>query len=122
MKDCIGIDFDNVIYKNFKSGRDKNIKDKEEDWIDAIWRLLPNYTVFLYSKKSPKVVENWFYKEVANGGYPFKVEIISENKKLWNKPLIVGITDKKLTAIAYIGDTIKFINWKKVLEEVSEFD
>jgi len=125
MKDCIGIDFDNVILKCYNKDRPKRFipyVDKEEEWIEAIWKLLPDYAIFLYSKKNPKVVENWFHKEIANGGYPFKVEVIPENKKLWYKTLVVGITDKKLPAIAYIGDTIKFTNWKKVLEEVSKLE
>lgn len=126
MKDCIGIDFDNVILKCYDKNRDKRLIKKwdetEEEWIEAIWQLLPLYNVFFYSKSNPKEVEKWYYEKIAKGDYPFKVNVISKKSNIWITPLIVGITDRKLPAVAYIGDTIKFTNWKEVLEEVDKLD
>jgi len=117
MKDNIGINFEKVILKCFDKNRDKNNINRviEEEWIRAIWRLLPLFNIFIYSKKkTAEDVEKWFKDNVLKGGYPFRIEIIKDEKSSWSN-LVVGITDKEIKAIATIGKSIKFNNWEDIM-------
>lgn len=138
----IAIDFDGVIHKYSKGWHDKTCYDVPvEGCFTAIQSLFEaGYSVFIFSTRSPKQIKKWMkentyetdYEHNGMGADPgdyrypkfgFTVETIPFWKKFWNKKNVVGITKRKLPAMAYIDDrAIKFEgNWYEALAEVFHF-
>lgn len=137
----IAVDFDGVIHKYSKGWHDGTIYDEPiEGCFEAIKELMDNgYSVFVFSTRKSKQIKKWLENKVYEseyiscglGGdpedfsypkYGFSTEIIKFWTKFWNKPYVLGITNKKLPAVAYIDDrAIKFEgNWNRIVNEIKE--
>lgn len=123
MQKTIAIDFDGVIHKYSKGWHDGSCYDEPvEGCFKAIKELMDlHYSVYILSTRSPRQIKRWLkqwayeseYVHVGLGGdpedfcypkYGFTVERIPFYKKFWNKYNVLGITRRKLPAIAYIDD------------------
>lgn len=116
MRYTLGIDFDGVIHQYDKyTGSIPN--DPVEGAFDAIYELLEEYNIFIFcargtnSSKSGSLWEipAWFEK------HGFKIPVICDPYFMgpfWENPHSILITNKKLTAVAYIDDrAIPFHDW-----------
>lgn len=123
----IAIDFDGVIHKYSKGWQDGSIYDETIDgWVSAINSLFnKGYSVFIFTTRDPEKIVTWFYEEfVGAGEQPFRMVVIPEDTEFWNEAWTVGVTQRKLPAIAYIDDrAIRFReSWVKVFEDLREFE
>lgn len=119
----VAIDFDGVIHKYSKGWDDGTIYDQPNDGaFEYIKKLMENdYSVFVFSTRSSRQIKKWLqfhvmeseYEAEGLGGdpllykytrYGFTVENIPFWKKFWNKKNVLGITKRKLPAVAYIDD------------------
>lgn len=109
----IAIDFDGVIHKYSKGWDDGTAYDKPvEGSLEAILKLLREYSVFVFTTRDVYQVQDWFGQQLHKG---FGTQIIEDNK-FWDTPSVLGISNRKLPAIAYIDDRgIRFTNWTDVL-------
>ena len=129
----IAIDFDGVIHKYSKGWSDGSIYDEPFDGVfKAISELMKTHSVFILSTRSPWQIKRWLDKhlwtyapmEVPAGVddklyfYGYRAGVIPFWTKFWNKPYLLGITNKKLPAEIYIDDrALKFEgSWPDTLE------
>ena len=145
----IAIDFDGVIHKYSKGWQNGEIYDEPvTDVFKAIRELMDNgYSVFVFSTRKPNQIKKWlidncfeseYYEYGAIGEDPnertvpkfgFEIEVISWWKVLfskgyfWNKKNVLGITNIKLAAHAYIDDrALKFEgNWEQTIFQLEVF-
>lgn len=123
----IAIDFDGVIHKYSGGWKDGSIYDKPiEGAFEAIRKFMDEgYSVFIFSTRSPWQIRFWLYEQLFCRDFPdgmlmtrygFTTQIIPFWKKFWNKPNVLGITKRKLPAVAYIDDrAVKFNgDWSKI--------
>ena len=130
----VAIDFDGVIHKYSKGWHDGTIYDPPiKGAFEYIKKLMDSgYSVFVLSTRSPGQIKEWLlfwtmvseYEAEGTGHdpllwkytrYGFTVEKIPFWKKFWDKPYVLGITNKKLPAIAYIDDrAIRFTSWEEL--------
>lgn len=148
MAKTIAIDFDGVIHKYSKGWQDGSVYDKEIDHVfESIQDIMgEGYSVFILSTRSPQQIKKWLeplvlkseYEIIGMGNDPYEwVEprfgftlevipwwkIVFRKTFFWNKREVLGITNFKLPAHAYIDDrAIKFEgDWTKTLEELRKF-
>lgn len=117
-KKTIAIDFDGVIHKYSQGWKDGAVYDEPIEFaFDTINQLLKEFNVFILSTRNSKQIEEWLIK----WGAPFKFEIIEGDSIFWNKDGVVGITNRKLAAMAYIDDrAYYFQTWTDVVYEMRE--
>ena len=139
----VAIDFDGVIHQYSKGWQDGSIYDPPvAGAFDAIENLiLRDYSVFIFTSRSPSQVKKWMiqntyeseYAVEGMGGdpsrliypkYGFTVEKIPLWVNFWNKQNVVGVTSRKLPAIAYIDDrAICFRgSWYDTLSAIENFE
>lgn len=108
----IAIDFDGVIHKYSKGWHDGTAYDVPvEGAIEAIEALMLSYTVFVHTSRDLKEVQNWFGVNTHIG-----TEIINDDRKFYINKNLLGLSNRKLPAIAYIDDRgIRFTNWTDML-------
>lgn len=130
----IAIDFDGVIHKYSKGWHDGTCYDEPMEGAEAFLRDImknPNYNVFIFSTRNPRQIQKWLIEKMPLSfgpmaadclhGYPgWDVQIIPFWVKFWNKKDVLGITKRKLPAIAYIDDrAVRFDgDWKKIINEI----
>ena len=134
----IAIDFDGVIHKYSKGWKDGSIYDEPFDNVFKIIKKIMDldYSVFVFSTRSPKQIKRWlkaylvteemisygFCNETYYKYYPygFDCKIIPFWKKFWDKPNVLGITQRKLPAVIYIDDrALKFDgDWEKTFTSI----
>lgn len=123
----VAIDFDGVIHKYSRGWDDGSIYDKEnEGAFEYIRDLMRNgYSVFIFSTRSPRQIKRWlddklwFYSPMFAEDhydrefiYGYNSEIIPFWKKFWDKKNVLGITKRKLPAVAYIDDrAVPFVSF-----------
>ena len=103
----IAIDFDGVIHKYSKGWHDGSIYDETIDgWVEAIIRLQrAGYAVFIFSTRDPDQIVEWYYRDfLINHPSAFEMQKILGSQVFWNNDKVVGVTGRKLEAIAYIDD------------------
>jgi len=112
----ISIDFDGVIHRYSKGWHDGTIYDEPmEGAFEYIKRLMDEgYCVYVLSTRSPRQIKKWldyhlwrwdsFSDNDQAVFYSFKPEVIPFWVKTWQKQRILGITNRKLPAVAYIDD------------------
>lgn len=136
----IAIDFDGVIHRYSKGWQDGSIYDEPiNGCFEAIKELMDKgYAVFIFSTRNSYQIKKWLTYHVMEseyiveglGGdpydyiypkYGFTVEKIPFWTKFWNKDHVLGITNRKLPAIAYIDDrAIRFENnWNRTLNQLN---
>jgi len=126
----IAIDFDGVIHKYSEGWKDGSIYDEPiEGALKAIKELMKDYSVFIFSTRSPWQIVRWLNSgehypycgamayDTANG---YEARVIPFWVKFWNKKDVLGVTRRKLPAMVYVDDrALKFEgDWLKTLNEV----
>lgn len=111
----IAIDFDGVIHAYSRGWADGSIYDPPVPGaLDAIWRLLGYYNVFIFSARPAWQIQAWLAKEDKD----LPTAIIGE-ERFWSREGVVGITNRKLPAEFYIDDRgIRFKDWPSTLATV----
>lgn len=134
----IAIDFDGVIHKYSGGWKDGSIYDEPiEGAFEFIKQLMEDgYSVFIFSARNSRQIKKWLDKYLWHYDcmfgdyedkfyyYGYKAEIIHFWTKFWNKPNVLGITNRKLPALAYIDDrAICFKgNWKLMKSQIKKMD
>lgn len=121
----IAIDFDGVIHRYSKGWHDGTVYDGPvEGALPSMEHLLRlGFHLYIHTTRDPYQVVQWF-KELTTVVH-FVVEVVHPNelvdKKFWqgkeNSHLpVIGVTNQKLPAIAYIDDRgVRFKSWAQVL-------
>jgi len=123
MRKAIAIDFDGVIHKYSKGWQDGTIYDEPfEGWDSAIYNIQnAGYSVFIFSTRSAEQIVEWYNNLTKNREVMFNMKKIPDDILFWNERSIVGVTNKKLPAVAYIDDrAILFTNWDDIVKKVLE--
>lgn len=123
MRKTIAIDFDGVIHKYSKGWHDGTIYDEPIDGaFEAIRELMDKgFAVYVLSSRKSWDIIRWIQSHTGELHdepipYIFKTEHVMLWHKVWDKDHVLGVTNRKLPAIAYIDDrAIKFENWKDIL-------
>ena len=134
-KGAIAIDFDGVIHRYSQGWRDGTIYDIPIDGaLKSIEKIMDSgYYVFIHSTRKPKQIKNWLedrlwtYHDISMGyclerflTYGYDCKIIPFWTRFWNEAYTLGITNRKLPAVAYIDDrAINFKNWEQTLKEIN---
>ena len=125
-KKTVAIDFDGVIHKYSRGYQDGSIYDEPiEGAFDFIRKLMDGgYSVYVHSTRSPWKIRRWLIEnsfateydvvgvkgmggDPTNRKYPkygFTVSVIPFWKKFWNKENILGVSRRKIPAVAYLDD------------------
>lgn len=110
----IALDFDGVVHRYGQGWHDGTAYDKPMDGFEDAFRyLMRDYNVFILSTRDAKTIQDWFAERFPN----VQTEIIPNDTKriFWDKEGVLGITNKKLSAMAYIDDrAVRFTNWKDI--------
>jgi hypothetical protein len=135
----VAIDFDGVIHKYGKGWQDGSIYDEvNEGAFEYIQKLMRDgYAVFIFSTRSSRQIKQWLipyvmvseYEAEGMGNdptlwkytrYGFTVEKIPFWTKFWNKRNVLGITKRKLPAVAYIDDrAVRFLDFQSLPKNFS---
>lgn len=107
----IAIDFDGVIHRYSQGWKDGSIYDKPNERAFAyIEKLMHDgYAVFIFSTRSPWQIKRWVEKQAIMFNpdtplSPYSVRVVPFWKKFWNEANCLGVTRRKLPAMAYIDD------------------
>lgn len=118
---AVCFDFDGVIHKYSKGWQDGSVYDGPNlDIIMFIKELMyHNISCFICSTRDSNQIEHWWMERV----YPITFipcKVINENTTFWCEKGIVGITNKKLTAVVYIDDRAYKYTPDKTLDKLLE--
>lgn len=115
----IAIDFDGVIHSYSKGWQDGSCYDEPMPGaIEGLHKLLDQYTVFILSTRDPRQIVDWMY----HWSKALATEIICPDAKFWDKRDVIGVTNRKLPAQAYIDDrAYLFRDWTEVMVLRDEF-
>lgn len=116
-RETFAVDFDGVLHKYSKGWYDGTCYDPPiEGSLEALEKMLTKYYVFILTTRNVNDVYGWMKKHGVDN-----VEIIPEDFKgsFWRKEGIIGITNRKYAATAYIDDrAFQFENWKDTMKAV----
>ncbi len=111
----IAVDFDGVIHRYSAGWHDGTCYDiPVEGAIPALEKLMKHYAVVVISTRDPAQIQEWFQRKWPEQPtrQPGTQERFFNGEKKDGRA-VLGITDRKGAAIAYIDDrAIRFINWK----------
>lgn len=114
----VAIDFDGVIHRYSQGYQDGTAYDEPVTGaFEAIRALMEHYAVYVHSTRDPHQIQDW----LARHQFPYPSEIIPDALVFWKKKKILGISTRKVPAIAYIDDrAVRFQdNWPEVLRRVN---
>jgi hypothetical protein len=111
----IAIDFDGVIHAYSRGWLDGSIYDEPVPGaFEAIRKYMElGYAVCIISTRKPKQILKWFREHqhlayynanVLMLAHGYNAEKIIWYKKFWDKPWVLGVTNRKLPAMVYIDD------------------
>lgn len=108
---AIAVDFDGVIHSYEEGWKDGSIYGTPmEGSAEALQHLLEGFYVFIFTSRDPAQVKEWMKDH-----YNLPVALISAQERFWDTKGVIGITNRKLPAIAYIDDrAVPFHNWKEL--------
>lgn len=109
----IAVDFDGVIHAYSRGWHDGTCYDKPMAGAEeALKLLLRSHSVFILSTRSPLDIITWFAREMPG----LQVGGIHPDAAFWDSATAIGITNRKLPAIAYIDDRgLRFTHWRDML-------
>lgn len=114
----IAVDFDGVIHRYSAGWYDGSCYDIQvEGALNGLQKLMKSHAVFVFSTRDSFQIQEWFTKHATN----IPTQVIADHEKFWNGGMmgnlpVLGITNRKLAAIAYIDDrAIRFTNWADML-------
>lgn len=140
MSKTLAIDFDGVIHAYSKGWHDGTIYDEPlPGAFETIKKLMDDgYCVYILSTRKPRQIQKWLdkhlwfydpmvewenmgYHEDKNYLFGFKSEVIKRRPTFWNKDHVLGVTNRKLPALAYLDDrAVLFTNWQKAGEDLCD--
>lgn len=105
----IAIDFDRPIHLYSREWFTKDIYDPPTPGAhDALRSLSAAYGVFILSARPAKDILPWCRRQFPDLTFC----LIPAKTRYWNRKGVIGITNRKLPALAYIDDrAIRFTNW-----------
>lgn len=109
----IAVDFDGVIHSYSRGWHTKDIYDPPMPGAErALGSLIQAYGVFILTARPADEVLVWCETE-----FPLlRFQLIPEDVRYWDRRGVIGVTNRKLPALAYIDDrAIRFTNWQDVL-------
>lgn len=109
----LSIDFDGVIHRYSKGWITPEIYDPPmEGAHDALRRLLKTHAVFILTARPADDVLAWCRTQFPD----LVFQIIPDSETFWQAEGVIGITNRKRAAVAYIDDRgIRFTNWQDML-------
>lgn len=113
----LAIDFDGVIHRYSKGYKDGSLYDRPIRGAKlALRKLMRTNCVFILSTRPPEHIKEWMTKWMPE----FVTEIVPLGvfPPFWNKENVIGITQQKLAAEAYVDDrAIRFSgSWQRTLK------
>lgn len=105
----IAVDFDGVIHQYSRGWHTKDIYDPPmAGAFEGLKALSAAYGVFILSARPVDEILPWCRKHFAN----LRFCRIGPKVTYWNRRGVIGVTNRKLPALAYIDDRgIRFSNW-----------
>lgn len=117
-KKTIAFDFDNVIHLGYKGYRNGEIYGEiNTPLLEYIFDILmPKYYICIFSCRSAEQIVNYMNNFNKDTVYKnIKFELKDDNILFWNKPNVIGVTNKKPPAILYVDDkAYRFVNVKSL--------
>jgi len=109
----LSIDFDGVIHEYSRGWVTPEIYDPPMPGThDALKRLLHDYAVHILTARDSREVIKWCRKQFPD----IRFKLIPASAKYWEVKDVIGVTNIKLPAIAYVDDRgIRFTSWKDIL-------
>ncbi len=122
-KYTLAFDFDGVFHdldpRQVATGSQAINGPEIDNATQHIKLLLEQYYIFIMTARLDlKAVKKWLeYASVPSlDGQILKCEIIEPEVTHWEKDGVLGITNRKLPALAYIDDrAVRFTNWKDIV-------
>lgn len=107
LKGTIVFDFDGVIHKYSEGWKDGSIYDEPNmEAIKAIKHIQSfGYSVAIVSTRKPKDILRWCRRKNL-----FVCDLIPDYEIFWNNTKSVGITNRKIAALAYVDDRAVMYN------------
>lgn len=110
----IAFDFDGVLHAYRDGYKDGTAYDIPNEGVkETLKYLLRDYAVYVFSTRSPEMIQDWFARHQLG----FVTEIIPEDStiRFWSTRNVIGISRLKLPAVAYIDDrAIRFTNMRDI--------
>lgn len=109
----IALDFDGVIHSYSLGWHTKDIYDPPMPGAHRAMKLLSEaYGVFILTARPAEEVIAWCRTEFAD----MKFELIPDHVRYWDTRGVIGVTNRKLPALAYVDDrAVRFTNWIDIL-------
>lgn len=108
---AIAVDFDGVIHRYSKGYLNGEIYDEPMPGAEeGLKKLMEKYNVFILSTREPRQIKRWMEKHIN-----IPTAVHEGETPFWDRAGVIGITNKKLAAIAYIDDrAVQFDSWKSI--------
>lgn len=108
----IAIDFDTPLHAYSKGWWTKDIYDPPTPGAHEALRILSSrYGVFILSARPVAEIIPWCRKQFPD----LRFCRISPKVRYWSRKGLIGVTNRKLPALAYIDDrAIRFTNWQDI--------
>jgi hypothetical protein len=108
----IAVDFDGVIHRYSKGWHTKDIYDPPmEGAHEALRDLSAAYGVFILTARPAHDVISWCRKRFPD----LKFRLIGSRVTYWDHLGVIGVTNRKLPALAYVDDrALRFTTWVDV--------
>jgi hypothetical protein len=112
MSKTIAIDFDGVIHTYSNGWRDGTTYDVPvEGAFDQIKKLLASYCVYIHSTRDSEQILEYVLFHAPD----ILCRVIPHDSVFWNDVGVLGVSNRKIAAIAYIDDrAIRFTNWRDI--------
>ncbi len=109
----IAIDFDGPCHFYSKGWWTKDIYDPPTPGTnDALKALTAAYGVFIHSARPAKEILPWCRRQFPD----LRFQLIGPKVRYWDRKGVIGITNRKLPALAYVDDrAVRFVSWQDTL-------
>ena len=99
---AVAVDFDGVVHAYSGGWQDGSIYDPPVEGVQAFLEGLQKsgHAVFILSSRSPLQIAEWCTEQFPR----LQFQVIPSDTRFWNNPSIIGVTNVKLPAVAYIDD------------------
>lgn len=111
----IAIDFDGVIHAYSRGWSDGTIYDPPVPGaLDCIKHLMAFFNVFIFSARPAWQIQEWMHDQDCH----IQTAIVGE-EHFWQRPGVLGITNRKLPAEIYLDDRgLRFDCWPSAMANI----